>query len=222
MVKALYFIKRKPGMALLDFRRYWLNDHANIVRKVPELKRYVQSHTLESGYRKHEPVYDGIAELWYEDTAAMRRIAGTPQSRAAADDDANFIDMSKFDFILADEVVQKNGHPSASAVKMIAFLNRKPGTEVDKFQAYWRGTHGPLASKVPQLVRYVQCHVRKSAYAAGRSPRYDGVAESWFASVDAMRESGQTPEYLAVRSDEPNFLAPTPIPFIIADEHRIV
>jgi len=66
MIKAIYFIKRKPDMTLEDFRKYWLNDHAALVLKVPGLVKYVQSHTMDAGYRKHEPIYDGIAELWYE------------------------------------------------------------------------------------------------------------------------------------------------------------
>ncbi|MGH7864387.1 MAG: EthD family reductase, partial [Candidatus Binataceae bacterium] len=94
MVKAIYFIKRKPGMELGAFREYWLNQHAAVVRTVPALRRYVQSHTLDSGYRRGEPIYDGVAELWYDDTATMRRIAATPQSRAAAADDQKFLDMS--------------------------------------------------------------------------------------------------------------------------------
>ncbi len=222
MVKAIYFIKRKPGMSLEDFRRYWLTTHAGLVRKVPELRRYVQSHTLDSGYRRHEPIYDGVAELWYDDTTTMRRIADTPASRAAADDDANFIDMSTFHFILTDERVQVDGAVREGMPKLISFIKRKAGMDVGAFQAYWANHHGPLASKIPGLRRYVQCHVRPSAYRAGREPRYDGVPETWFDDIDAMRASEQTPEYRAVRADEANFLAPGRLPFIITREYVIV
>ncbi len=224
MVKAIYFIKRKPGMELAAFREYWLNQHAAIVRKVPSLRRYVQSHTLDSGYRRGEPVYDGVAELWYDDTATMRRIAGTPESRAAADDDNNFLDVSNFEFILTEEVVQKQGATQPDALKMVILLNRKPGITPDQFQSHWRGIHGRLGAAVPAVTRYVQSHVRLSAYGAGRSPRYDGVAEMWFDNLDAMRASGETPEYRAVRADEPNFLSVAygRLPFIITREHTIV
>jgi len=47
-------------MTLEDFRKYWLTEHAVLVLKVPELVKYVQSHTMDSGYRDHEPIYDGI------------------------------------------------------------------------------------------------------------------------------------------------------------------
>jgi uncharacterized protein (TIGR02118 family) len=222
MVKAIYFIKRKPGMALDAFRAYWLKQHAEVVLKVPELCKYVQSHTLDSGYRRHEPLYDGIAELWYENTDVMRRIATTPESRAAGDDDANFIDMSKFTFILTQERVQKENPLEPGMPKLISFIKRKPGMSVEDFQLYWRTHHGELARKLPGLRRYVQCHVRPSAYKSGRNPIYDGIAETWFESEAAMREGADTAEVKAVRVDEKNFLAESPPPFIITKEHVIL
>jgi hypothetical protein len=43
----------------------------------------------------------------------------------------------------------------------------------------------------------------------------------WFDDFEAVRTSGNTEEYRAVRLDEPKFLA-IPFPFIIASESRIV
>lgn len=221
MVKAIYFIKRKPSMSLEAFREYWLKNHAELVLKVPELRKYVQSHTLDSGYRKHEPIYDGIAALWYDNTDVMRRIAHTPESRAAGDDDAKFIDMSKFGFILTREYVQKENPIDPSLPKLVAFLKKKPDMSVEAFQARWRSPHGQLGSAVPGVRRYVQCHVLTSGYKSGRAPMFDGVAESWFESDEAMRAGGNTPQYKALRADEPNFLAGDPA-FIIAKEYVIL
>ena len=69
--------------------------------------------------------------------------------------------------------------------------------------------------------RYIQCHVRRPHTPAEAPPRYDGVAELWFDNFDAVRDSGNTDEYRAVKIDEPKFLA-LPFPFIIASEHQIV
>src|SRR5207253_11256391 len=68
----------------------------------------------------------------------------------------------------------------------------------------WSSVHGPLGAKIPMVRRYVQCHVRPAAYRDGRQPPYDGVAEVWFDSTAAMRESATTPEFRAVRADEPD------------------
>lgn len=222
MVKAIYFIRRKHRMPLGHFRSHWLGEHARLVKRIPGLRRYVQSHTLDSGYRAHEPVYDGIAELWYDDTDSMRRAAATAEGSAAAADQPNFIDMPSFAFVITEERQILPGAASPAMVKMIYFLTRRNGLSIDEFQSYWASSHGPLAAKVPAVRRYVQSHVRKSAYRAGRNPRYDGVAETWFDDFDALRASAATAEYRAVRDDETNFLEPGTIRFIIAGEHMIV
>jgi uncharacterized protein (TIGR02118 family) len=221
MVKAFNFFKRKPGLSVDDFRNYWLNEHAAIIRAIPELRKYVASITLPSAYRNREPLYDGISEAWFDDEAVIRATADSAPRRAATADDAKFVDMSKAGSIIVDEVVQKEGTPADSAVKMFSLLTRKSGTDVAAFQAYCRTHHGPLAATIPQARRYIQCHVRPSGYAGGASPRYDGVAELWFDNFDAIRDSGTTDEYRAVRLDEPNFLA-LQFPFLIASEHQIV
>jgi uncharacterized protein (TIGR02118 family) len=221
MVKAFNFFKRKPGLSVEDFRSYWLNEHASVIRKIPELRKYIASITLPSAYRNREPLYDGISEAWFDDEDALRSNADSPPRRAASADDAKFVDMSTTGSIVVDEITQKEGATGADLVKVFSLLTRKPGSEVAAFQQYWRGHHGPLAAKIPQARRYLQCHVRPSGYVDGRAPRYDGVAEMWFDDFQAVRESGNTEEYRAVRLDEPKFLA-TPFPFIIASEHRIV
>jgi uncharacterized protein (TIGR02118 family) len=223
MVKAIYFIKRKPGMNLDEFAEHWRTRHAEAVKKVPGLRRYIQCHTIRAGYRKGEPIYDGVAELWYDDVDAMRRIADAPESRAALADDADFLDMSKMDFILTEERLQKDGPSKPSMMHLVEFVRRKPGMEVEAFQRYWREVHGPLGAKIPQMRRYVQSHVRPGAYRGGRQPIYDGVAEVWFDSTDAMRESATTSEYRAVRADEPNFIdAAHPVPFIITQDFVVL
>ena len=79
-----------------------------------------------------------------------------------------------------------------------------------------------MVKKVPELRAYVQCHTLLSAYRAGRQPLYDGVAEVWADSTDALRESEKTPEYAAVRADEPKFLDPGKLAFIITREYTVL
>src|SRR6266581_1360898 len=99
MVKALSFFRRKPGMSVEDFQSYWRAHHPDAVLKLPGIRRYVQSHTLRAGYRKRQPVYDGIAEVWFEDTGAMRALAGTPEYAGVRADEAKFIDHSTMGLI---------------------------------------------------------------------------------------------------------------------------
>jgi uncharacterized protein (TIGR02118 family) len=219
MVKAIYLIKRKPTMELEAFRNYWLTTHAELALKVPGLRKYVQSHTLLSGYKKGEPVFDGIAEVWYDDTNVMRKIAKLPEARAVNADGNNFMDVCASAFLLTREHVIKDGPISPSMVKFVAFARRKLGMEVEAYQAYWKDHHGPLAAKIPVVHRYVQSHVLLSGYRSCLAPLCDGIAETWFDDTAAMRVSETTPEYTAVRADEPNFIDTERYAFIITKEH---
>ena len=221
MVKAVSFFKRKAGMSVDAFQAYWRGSHPDVVTRLPGLRRYGQLHTLVSGYRKGEPAYGGIAEVWFDDTAAMRRLRGTAAYERVLADEAKFIDHATMGLLITDEHVIKNGPVPPDGVKNVEFVTHKPGMAIDAFQRYRREIHGPLAASIPVIRRYVQSHVRTSAYEAGRAPKYDGVAITWFADTAAMRQSAASPEYARVRGDEPNFIAPDP-PFIITREHVIV
>lgn len=221
MVKAVSFFKRKPGMSVEAFQAYWRTAHPAVVVKLPGVRRYVQSHTLPSGYRRREPVYDGIAEVWFDDTRAMRALAETSEYAAVRADEAQFIDHATMGLLLTEEHVIKDGPTPRDGVKNVEFVTHKPGMPIDAFQRYWREVHGPLAALIPVVRRYVQSHTRRSAYEGGRAPLYDGVALTWFDDTQAMRLSAATAEYARVRADEPNFITADP-PFIITTEHVIV
>lgn len=221
MVKALSFFKRKAGMPVDAFQEYWRGRHPAVVLALPGVRRYVQSHTRPTGYRNGEPIYDGIAEVWFDDTTAMRGLADTPEYAAVRADEARFIDHATMDLILTEDRVIKDGAVPAGAVKNVEFLRRRPAMSVDDFQRYWYQVHGPLGAALPQVLRYVQSPTRRSIYERGRAPAWDGVALTWFADTDAMRASAKTAEYARVRADELNFLAPGQAPFIITHEYVI-
>jgi len=221
MVKALSFFKRRADMSVEAFQAYWISRHPEVVSKLPGVQRYVQSHTRPSAYRNGEPAYDGIAELWFEDTAAMRALRGTPELAAVEADEARFIDRSTMGLIITDEHVVKDGPVPPGAAKGVGFVRRKTGMSVESFQRHWREVHGPLGAAVPALRRYVQCHTRLSAYSGGREPAWDGIAIIWFDDSAALRAATATPEWDRTKADDANFIAPGPVPFIITTEHVI-
>jgi uncharacterized protein (TIGR02118 family) len=222
MVKALSYFKRKPGMPVEEFQAYWRQRHPEVVTRLPGIRRYTQSHTLAQVYAKGEPAYDGIAEVWFDDTAAMRRLAGLPEYAAVRADEARFIDHATMGLLVTEEAVIVDGAAPAGGVKMAMFLRRRIDRDVDAFQRYWREVHGPIAAAVPQVRRYVQSHVRRSAYERGRTPAWDGVALLWFDDTAALRASGTTAEAAKAAADLANFLVPDPAPLILTREHAIV
>lgn len=222
MVKLVVYFKRRADLEVEPFQEYWRTRHAEAVSALPGIRRYVQSHTLLAGYRKGEPAFDGIAEVWFDDVDAIRALDGTDALRAVQEDEARFIDRSTMKTLVTDEHLIKDGDPPDGGVKNIEFVHRRPDLGVEEFQRYWRETHGPLASGIPVIVRYVQSHCRRGGYANGRRPPCDGVAITWFASTDAMRESARTDAYARTRADEAHFIAPGELPFIITREHVVI
>jgi len=221
LIKVISLFRRKPDLSVEAFQDYWLNTHADIVCQMPEVKRYVQSHTRLSGYRNRVPAYDGVAELWFEDSNALRTLAARPELQATKSDHVKFMDMSSYREFIGEDVVIKDGPIPSDGVKNIEIVKCKPGMEPTSFHQYWEHSHGPLAKTIPQLRRYVQCHTRMGAYRDGQDPEIDGVALIWFEDTNEMRASAETQAYVDTRSDEKNFLT-EPLDFVIADEKVIV
>ena len=221
MVKLVAFFRRKAGVSVEDFQRHWRTTHAELVIRQKGLRRYVQNHTLASGYDRGEPDYDGVAEAWFDDTDAMRELASSPDYAAVRADEANFIDAESLGMLLTDEVTIVDGPAPVGAAKLIAFLSKRPDVSVDFFRDHWREQHGPIAARIPGNRRYVQCHPRRGVYATGRRPAFDGIPISWFDDLDALRAARESPEYAATRADEANFMASGRLPFVIAAEHEI-
>lgn len=95
MVKSLSLLTRKTGMTHEQFVKHWVEVHAPLAHAVPGLRRYVQSHILEERRRPDIPAtdveVDGIAELWFDDAAALARAFASPQGKALHADGALFI-----------------------------------------------------------------------------------------------------------------------------------
>ena len=223
MIKAITCIKRKPGMGVEDFQAHWRGHHAEVVKGLPNMRRYIQSHALLGGYRKGDLPWDGIAEIWVDSVDVMRAWAGSEALAAIERDEENFIDRPNMALILTQEHVIKDGPVPPDAFKNIEFVPRKPGMDVAEFQQCWRGVHGPIAAEIEVIRRYVQSHTLQGAYRDGRQPAMDGCAITWFDSIDSMRQSAQSPAYDRTREDEHNFIdTGAEIPFIITKEHIII
>jgi uncharacterized protein (TIGR02118 family) len=222
MVKVVTFLKRKSGMSVEDFQRYWRTRHPEVVVRLPGVRRYVQSHTLASSYGKGEPVYDGMAEVWADGTDALRAMTRSPENAKVQADEAQFIDRATMGFLVTEEQVVVDGAVTPEAVKALEFLSRKAGTSVDEFQRNWRDGHAKILKGIPGLRRCVLSATRRAAYEAGRTPAHDGVTSLWFDSSDALRAAASSPDYRAAVTDRERFLARGQPPFIVTREHVIV
>jgi uncharacterized protein (TIGR02118 family) len=107
-------------------------------------------------------------------------------------------------------------------VKLIYCISKKPEMSIEEFQRYWRDVHAPIAAKIPGVRRYVQCHVVPETYAGRTAPAFDGAAELWWDSLEAMRAATGTPEVQAALDDEKNFIDHTRVASFITVENVVV
>lgn len=88
-------------------------------------------------------------------------------------------------------------------IKLTFCLHRLPHLSRDAFQKYWFENHAPLVkkhSRVLAIRRYVQMHSAthelNAVIRTGRNApeMYDGVAELWWDSFEALSAASGTPE----------------------------
>ncbi len=95
MIKTIGLLTRKDGWTHEQFMKHWVEIHAPLALAVPGLRRYVQNHIQAERTRadvtETKVEIDGVAELWFDDQAALEAAARTPEMKALHADGAKFI-----------------------------------------------------------------------------------------------------------------------------------
>lgn len=120
-------------------------------------------------------------------------------------------------------------------VKLVFCLRRRADLTQEAFASYWLTVHGPLVRRHAAalgILRYVQTHTRHGddteAVRVGRGglDAFDGVAELWFDSIEAMASATKTDAGRAagraLLEDERRFLDLERCALWVGDEHQIV
>jgi uncharacterized protein (TIGR02118 family) len=120
-------------------------------------------------------------------------------------------------------------------VKITFCLRRLPHLSLEAFQRYWYEIHAPLVRKhqgALRIVRYVQMHsdlgpLTQKLRAFRHAPEpYDGVAEIWYESREALETLGTNPDARAASrellEDEKRFVDLARSPIWIGEERVII
>lgn len=104
-------------------------------------------------------------------------------------------------------------------IKLIMCLRRNPNMTREEFQDYWQNSHGPFFMENANIMgakKYVQSQTLNSGMnqafkdSRGMLDEYDGVAEVWFESEEALMQAMGTQEAqelsAALLKDEQNFM----------------
>lgn len=221
MIRLTFLLRKKPELSAAEFYRYWLEDHGPLVASHAarlNAVRYVQVHTIDDPANEAmakarggmEPVYGGVAELWFKSRDALADALTSEGGRRAGaellEDEAKFIDLANSPLWLAHEYPQVNATPETlvarprdTLVKLYFPLRCKSDLTFAAAQAYWHTQHGPLIRRQAAgsgVQRYLQVHrvedELEESLRASRGVQVDaylGHAELWFDRV-----SGSAPE----------------------------
>jgi uncharacterized protein (TIGR02118 family) len=120
-------------------------------------------------------------------------------------------------------------------LKLVFNIRRRPDVELAEFHRYWKDEHGPLVRSVADVLgirRYVQSHTidtpMNDALRASRDtePRYDGVAELWWDSLDDFMTRLAEPDAQAASArlleDEGRFIDLRATSIFLTEEHEII
>jgi uncharacterized protein (TIGR02118 family) len=112
-------------------------------------------------------------------------------------------------------------------------LTRHPNMTREEFKDYWMNSHGPFFMKNADAMgakKYIQSHIIDSPLneglreSRGMQAEYDGVAEVWFESEQALMEGMSSPEgqklAAALLEDENKFIDHSKSSAFIVEEHE--
>jgi uncharacterized protein (TIGR02118 family) len=103
MIKLVYCIAKRPDLNDTEFFDYWKNVHGPIGARIPGLRRLVQSHAIVGRHATRAPDFLGMAELWFDDLAALEAARQSPEWAASTADEANFIDPTRVALFVTEE-----------------------------------------------------------------------------------------------------------------------
>lgn len=123
MIKLTFCLRRLPHLSREEFQAHWAGPHREIMHRHKQAlgyRRYVQSHTIGGVVaeriersRGGPEAYDGTAEVWFDDLAALEAAltseAGKAAGRELIEDEKKFIDLANSPVWLSEAKVDETG-----------------------------------------------------------------------------------------------------------------
>jgi uncharacterized protein (TIGR02118 family) len=106
-----------------------------------------------------------------------------------------------------------------SMLKFIVVIYKLDSLSEPDFVRYFREVHGPLAEKIPGLVRYVQNFVAKDD--TRKHPGWNAVIELYFSDRETMERGWKSPAGIAATDDLRAFADLTRTTWSIVEEHIV-
>jgi hypothetical protein len=223
MLKVAWLVRLTQQGDHDDLLGQWNGEHAELVRSVPGLEKYVHNQTLAiaegPGAGTEAPVIDGVACAWWADDAAFDAGVRSSEWRKVLDHGQTIFDLEwphAYQAVAIEERVMRVGagtpwsgsNVPAAMCKHVGVLHFRPDLTRDEARAWWTERHGALALDIEEIRYYVQNHAVRpirldGAEVDGQFP-FDGFSESWFTDRPTFEHAHESPAWLRLRDDSPN------------------
>ena len=202
------------GRSREEAQQYWADSHGKLVANRPNLRRYHHYFSLPQAYEfEPKPTFIGISMFWHDEALIVSRPSADGWSPVPADDRHLFDRTRRWPIddqhavIFGEEHVLIDGQTRPDMVNAIFMVSRLPGLDHRDFFQHWLDVHGPIATRLPGLRRYVQCHGALEAFQMGNMT-HDGWSEFWFDDYEAFRKAVASPEWQAMEEDGRTLFCP--------------
>ena len=102
MLKFMVVLYRRSDLTPQQFRHHLQEVHAPLARNLPGLRAYKQNHVVADS--KHNPGWDAIVELYFDDWAAMEAAWASPQGKDSDTDLPLFVDLTRTTWSVVEEI----------------------------------------------------------------------------------------------------------------------
>jgi len=175
-------IVRKRGMTIADFSDHWRTTHADAVRGLAGLGRYIQNHpVVEEG----KPLlgwmsFDACAEIEFADAETMNAAMSSDHAkRYVVPDSPRFLEADRGGLALTERHVLRDRGAPDEGFKLVTVFRRHPLCSTDELLDALRG---PFAEAVEHTnpIRHEQLFPIAELYEDGSAPVCDAVDMLWF------------------------------------------
>lgn len=215
MISRVGLIKRKEGMSMEEFGKYWHDVHAPIACQMPTLRHYSQNVVVDNEQRspmgRGSIEIDGYSELVFDTIGDMNRDIATLNGAADADM-ANFAEPNTRVLVFAKKVDKRvpDEYKGKKLIKRMSFLGRLPGVSAERWKQEWWELHSELVGRVPGALGYNQNLVIDRMINGHHVPYekipVQGMVEFWFEDMNAFKSFYEQPEFKDCIAHGPDFI----------------
>ncbi|MFJ7728472.1 EthD family reductase [Neobacillus sp. NPDC097160] len=196
MIVRMGILRKKEGMPVNEFHKYWYEKHGPLASNIPEIINYTQNHVTDSSqlginFARGNIAVDGFSQLWFEDKTKMEK-GFSEMAQVLPKDEKEFIGDIKI--IVAKQNVIKPTPHDQPLIKRMSILKRRSDVDFETFQYEWNKVHAKHILSMPGVEGYTQNVITDQSIKKEISSEYndvsiDGIVELWFRDIASLENA---------------------------------